>query len=55
MEKLQVALDWANRSPLLILIGIVAAILIIIVGRWVAGLITRYASRSWNTRRSISW
>lgn len=46
MDKLQLALDWANRSPLSILFGIVAAILIILVGRWLAGLITRYAARS---------
>ena len=46
MDKLQLALDWANRSPLSILLGIVAAILIILVGRWLARWITRYASRS---------
>jgi small conductance mechanosensitive channel len=46
MDKLQLALDWSNRTPLSILLGILTAVLIIILGRWVARLISRLASRS---------
>ena len=46
MEEFQVSLDWANRDLLSILLGIVSGILIFWVGRWLARLTTRYASRS---------
>ncbi len=46
MEGLQITLDWANRNIASIIWGIISAVLIVVVGRWVAQLITRYATRS---------
>jgi small conductance mechanosensitive channel len=46
MKELQFALAWADRSPAAIVVGLVACILILFVGRWLARLIARFASRS---------
>jgi small conductance mechanosensitive channel len=46
MENFELALDWANRPIISVLVGILAGILILFVGRWLARVITRYASRS---------
>ena len=46
MEEFQVALDWGSRPFISVLIGIGVGILILFVGRWLARVITRYASRS---------
>jgi small conductance mechanosensitive channel len=46
MKELQLALDWADRTPAAIVVGIVACILILLVGRWLAKRVTRLASRS---------
>jgi small conductance mechanosensitive channel len=46
MENFELSLDWGNQNILSVLIGIVLGILILIVGRWLARVITRYASRS---------
>jgi small conductance mechanosensitive channel len=46
MEEFQVVLDWANRPFFSVIIGILVGILILVVGRWLARVITRYASRS---------
>ena len=46
MENFELALDWANRPFVSVIIGILLGILILVVGRWLARVITRYASRS---------
>jgi small conductance mechanosensitive channel len=46
MENFELALDWANRDFVSVLIGILVGILILFVGRWLSRVITRYASRS---------
>lgn len=46
MEDLHVVIDWANRPLTSVVLGILAAILTLIIGRWLARVITRYASRS---------
>jgi small conductance mechanosensitive channel len=46
MESFQLTLDWANRNFASIVWGIVSAILILVIGRWLAKVITRYATRS---------
>jgi small conductance mechanosensitive channel len=46
MENLQLALDWGDRSIVSVLIGIGVAVLVLLIGRWLAKVITRYASRS---------
>jgi small conductance mechanosensitive channel len=46
MEGFEVTLDWANRDIVSILLGLLAGILTLIVGRWLARLLTRYTSRS---------
>lgn len=46
MEGFEVSLDWANRDFVSILLGILAGILILIIGRWLARVLTRYTSRS---------
>jgi small conductance mechanosensitive channel len=46
MENFELALDWANRPMVSVLVSILAGILILFVGRWLARVITRYASRS---------
>jgi small conductance mechanosensitive channel len=46
MEGLQVTLDWVNRDWLSILWGILSAILILLIGRWLVKIVVRYASLS---------
>jgi small conductance mechanosensitive channel len=46
MENFELALDWANRPIVSVILGILVGILILFVGRWLARVITRYASRS---------
>ncbi|MFN2292676.1 MAG: mechanosensitive ion channel family protein, partial [Anaerolineae bacterium] len=46
MEEFQVALDWGSRPFISVLIGVGVGILILLVGRWLARLIARYATRS---------
>ncbi len=46
MENFELALDWANRPFISVIIGILVGILILLVGRWLARVITRYAARS---------
>ena len=46
MENFELTLDWANRDLFSILLGILAGVLIFWIGRWLAKLTTRYASRS---------
>jgi small conductance mechanosensitive channel len=46
MDGFQITLDWANRNFSSIVWGIVSAILILVIGRWLAKVITGYATRS---------
>jgi small conductance mechanosensitive channel len=46
MEGLRVTLDWVNRDWLSIIWGILSAILILFIGRWLVKNVVRYASRS---------
>ncbi len=46
MEDFQMTLDWGNRDFLSVILGIVVGILILLVGRWLARVISRYATRS---------
>ena len=46
MENFELALDWANRPLVSVVLGILVGILTLIIGRWLARVITRYASRS---------
>ena len=46
MEDFQLALDWGTRPIVSVALGILVGVLILIVGRWLARLIARYASRS---------
>jgi small conductance mechanosensitive channel len=46
MDGFEVTLDWANRDWLSILFGIIAGILTLLIGRWLARVLTRYTSRS---------
>ena len=46
MENFELTLDWANRDFVSVLIGILAGVLILLVGRWLSRVISRYASRS---------
>jgi len=46
MNNLQFALDWNSRTPLTILLGILAGIAIVLLGRWLAGVVANYVSRS---------
>lgn len=46
MEDLQLTLDWGNRDFLSVILGVVLGILILLIGRWLAKVIARYASRS---------
>ena len=46
MDSFQLTLDWANRNVASIVWGIISAILILVIGRWLAKVITRYATRS---------
>lgn len=46
MDNLQLALDWANRPIFSVILGILLGILTLVIGRWLAKVITRYASRS---------
>lgn len=46
MDSFQLTLDWANRNVASIVWGIISAILILVIGRWLAQIVTRYATRS---------
>jgi small conductance mechanosensitive channel len=46
MENFKLLVDWANRDMISILLGLVAALLVYFIGRWIAKLITRYTVRS---------
>jgi small conductance mechanosensitive channel len=46
MPNIELALDWANRPFVGVLLGILLGVVILFVGRWVARLITRYATHS---------
>ena len=46
MEGFDIALDWANRPFISVIFGILVGILTLLIGRWLAKVITRYASRS---------
>jgi len=46
MENLQLLIDWADRDVISIFIGFAAGILTFLLGRWLAKVLTRYASRS---------
>jgi small conductance mechanosensitive channel len=46
VENFQLALDWGNRPIVSVAFGILVGILILIVGRWLAKVIARYATRS---------
>jgi small conductance mechanosensitive channel len=46
MENLQLIVDWADRDLVSIVIGFAAGILTFLIGRWLAKVLTRYASRS---------
>ena len=46
MPNIELALDWANRPFVGVLLGILLGVVILFVGRWVARLITRYAAHS---------
>jgi small conductance mechanosensitive channel len=46
MENFEIGFDWSNQSFMSVIIGIVAGMLILFVGRWLAKVISRYASRS---------
>jgi small conductance mechanosensitive channel len=46
MEDFQLVIDWANRPLFSVILGILVAILTLVIGRWLAKVITRYASRS---------
>jgi small conductance mechanosensitive channel len=46
MEGFEIALDWANRPIVSIIFGILVGILTLVIGRWLAKVLTRYASRS---------
>ncbi|MGW8318629.1 MAG: mechanosensitive ion channel family protein [Candidatus Promineifilaceae bacterium] len=52
MDGLQVTLDWANRNLESIVLGIISAIAIFIVGRWLAKLVARLAER-WMRRAEV--
>ena len=41
MENFEIALDWANRPIISVILGILVGILILFVGRWLARVITR--------------
>ncbi len=42
----QVAIDWANRPLGAVIFGMILAIAILFLGRWLVRMVTRYASRS---------
>jgi small conductance mechanosensitive channel len=46
MENFQLALDWGNRPIVSVALGSLVGILILLVGRWLAKVIARYATRS---------
>lgn len=46
MEDFQLTLDWASRDIASVIIGILAGIVIFLVGRWLATVISRLAARS---------
>ncbi len=46
MENFKLMVDWANRDMISILWGLVTALLVYFIGRWIAKLITRYTVRS---------
>lgn len=46
MENFQILIDWANKDIISILWGLATAVLVYIIGRWLAKWITRYTVRS---------
>jgi small conductance mechanosensitive channel len=46
MENFELAVDWSNQSLLSVILGIGVGILTLIIGRWLARVVARYASRS---------
>ena len=51
MENFELALDWANRPIISVILGILLGIVTLIVGRWLAKVITHYAARSMERAR----
>ncbi len=52
MEDLSVTFDWANRNLMSIFGGVILGLAILIIGRWLAGWISRLAAR-YLTRASV--
>lgn len=52
MQNFQISLDWANRSFGSVLIGLLIGLVILIIGRWLAKLISRYTAR-WLERAEV--
>lgn len=46
MPNIELVLDWAERPFVGVILGIVLGIIIVLIGRWLARLITRYATHS---------
>ncbi len=46
MESLPLLIDWDQRNLLTIFIGFASALLTFLLGRWLARMLTRYATRS---------
>jgi small conductance mechanosensitive channel len=46
VENFELALDWANRPIVSVILGILLGIVILVVGRWLAKGIAHYASHS---------
>ena len=46
MEGFDVLVEWVNRPVVSVILGIVGAILVLAIGRWLAKVITRHVSRS---------
>ena len=51
LPNIELALDWANRPFVGVLLGILLGVVILFIGRWFAKLITRYATHSMERAR----
>ena len=45
MENFQLTIDWANRDWFSIVLGFISGILVFLIGRWLARVLTRYTTR----------
>jgi len=51
MENFQLTFDWANGNLFTIFLGFLSAIFVFLIGRWLARVLTRYASRTMERAR----